>query len=388
MSGRAPQRVVLAIPVLLAGGTERQTLALATVLRKAGREVLVCCYHEAEPAVVAAFEAAGARVVSLGLPRALGLPAVFLELRRRFRELRPEVVHVQYLAPGFTAVLAARAAGVRTVFATVHQPARAYGLRERLLARAAARLCTRFFAVSLAVERSWFGGAALLDPEAPRAGRRHLTLYNAVDAEAVAAAADGADRAALRRGLGIAAQAPVIGYLGRVRAEKGLDVLVRALREVARCFPAVRLLVVGDGPGAREARQAAAEAGVEDRVVWAGMRERSEAWRLLAAVDVVAVPSRFEGFGLAAAEAQAAGRPGVASDVDGLREVVAGGESGLLVPPADAGALAAALAGVLRDPVGAAAMGRRGRELARSRFAPSTYARGILSEYGAGGGRC
>lgn len=372
---------ILATPVLLAGGTETQTLTLASVLLAAGWKVAVCCYHESDPAVVSAFESAGARVILLGLSRRLGLIGIALKLRGSFRALHPDVVHVQYLAPGFTAVLAARAAGVRIVFATVHQPGNVYGPRERWLLRLSSRLCTAFFAVSAAVERSWFGDAALFDPDLPHSGRRHGTIYNAVDAPGISDAGRGVDPAALRRSVDIAAAAPVLGFVGRLRREKGLDVLIRALPAVVVSFPDVRLLVVGEGPDSGALHELARSKGVLDRVVWMGMCGKLETWQLLTAMDVAVIPSRFEGFGLAAAEAQAAGLPVVAADVDGLREVIADGQTGLLVPPGNPSALAEALVRLLGAPGMAEQMGRQGRRRVRQLFAVERFARATLAFY-------
>ena len=377
----ARPKALLATPVLLAGGTEAQTLTLATVLAAAGWDVAVCCYHESDPAVVDAFENEGAQVVLLGLSRRLSLIRVAEKLRTAFRALHPDVVHVQYLAPGFTAVLAARLAGVRSVFATVHQPGSAYGRRERLLVRCASQLCTRFFSVSLAVERSWFGDAGLFDPDHPQTRRHHGTIYNAVAVAEIIESARDVDRAALRGGMGITADAPVVGFVGRLRREKGLDVLIRALPAVVVSFPGTRLLVVGNGPEAGALRDLARSAGVDERVVWMGMRDKLETRRLFAAMDLAVVPSRFEGFGLAAAEAQAAGLPVVAADVDGLREVIDDGETGLLVPPEDPGAFAKAIVRLLGDPGAARELGRQGRIRVGRLFPVERFARTTLTFY-------
>jgi len=96
---------------------------------------------------------------------------------------------------------------------------------------------------------------------------------------------------------------------------------------------------------------------------------------------VVAVPSHFEGFGLVAAEAMAAGRPVVASAVDGLAEVVEDGVTGLLVPPGDSAALAAALIDLLQHPAKAVEMGRRGKARVRELFSVERYRESILAAY-------
>jgi glycosyltransferase involved in cell wall biosynthesis len=380
MTAAALPRVTLALPTLLTGGTEAQTLTLAAVLLEAGWDVTVCCYHESDQGVVAAFERAGTRVALLGLTRKLGLTGIAGELRNAFRALRPDVVHVQYLAPGFTAVLAARAAGVQTVFATVHQPGSAYGFRERLLLRGAARMCTAFFAVSLAVERSWFRSAAIFDPLVADT-RRHFTMYNAVAAKSIMEASRGGERAALRRSLGVEHAAAVVGYVGRLRREKGLDVLIRALPAVVQCHPAVRLLVVGAGPDAGALRELSVREGIAGHMVWSGMRSQLEAWRLFGMMDVVAVPSRFEGFGLVAAEAQAAGLPVVASGVGGLREVVCDGETGILVPPGEPAALAKGIETLLADPPRARRLGIAGQRHVAEAYSPERFAASVQAVY-------
>ena len=129
--------------------------------------------------------------------------------------------------------------------------------------------------------------------------------------------------------------------VGRRVPQKGHDVLLRALP------PGVRLRVVGEGPHAPET------AGVS----WLGTRH--DLPQLYAAADAVVMPSRWEGFGLVALEAMAAGAPLIASDVPGLRDVV--GDAGILVPPGDVPELAAAIQRVLGDTALRADLSRRGR---------------------------
>jgi glycosyltransferase involved in cell wall biosynthesis len=150
---------------------------------------------------------------------------------------------------------------------------------------------------------------------------------------------------------------------------------------VCESFPAARLVVVGDGPEAGALRGVAVDAGVSECVVWVGRRSQQEAWRLLPAMDAVAVPSRCEGFGLAAAEAQAAGLPVVASDVDGLPEVVRDGEGGILVGAESPSLLAGALCSLLGDRDRALHMGRAGQRHVAQSFSRERFSASIAAAY-------
>jgi len=324
-------------------------------------------------------EEAGARVDLLQDFRANGLISLFRRLTEYCKERRPDIAHVQYVAPGFIPVLAARVAGVRTIFATVHQPGRTYGWKARLYLKFAASLCTTFFCISRAVEESWFGDSSLFDPIKART-RRHWTIYNAVDVEKIAAIAAITDVPDLYNQLGLG-PGPVIGCVGRLRHEKGQTLLLEAMAEVVKAFPMAQLLVVGDGPDADTLKRHAAQTGLQNHVIWYGMTDADRVFQIYSLMDVVAVPSLFEGFGLVAAEAMAAGCAVVASAVDGLTEVVEDGVTGLLVPPGDSSALAAALFDLLQHPAKAIEMGRQGKERVRKLFSIERYRESILAAY-------
>ena len=149
----------------------------------------------------------------------------------------------------------------------------------------------------------------------------------------------------LRRTLGLPATGPVVGYVGRLERGKGPDVLLAAAELLALKVPSVTLLVVGDGPLRLPLAARAASAGV--RAVFTG--QRGDIPALLRLCDSVAVPSRQEAFGRIIIEAMAARVPVVASAVGGIPEVCADRFTGLLVPPEDPDALAAALAATLTD---------------------------------------
>jgi glycosyltransferase involved in cell wall biosynthesis/polysaccharide pyruvyl transferase WcaK-like protein len=155
-----------------------------------------------------------------------------------------------------------------------------------------------------------------------------------------------------------------IVFLGRVEiAQKGLDALLDAFAAVASTTDA-DLLIVGDGPDVAEVRALARRLGIDGRVRFLGRVDGRAKFDLLASARVVAMPSRYETFGMVAAEAMATATPVVAFDIPCLREVLPP-DCGRLVPAGDVPAFGAALAGLLQDPQLCAHMGTAGRSAAR-----------------------
>jgi D-inositol-3-phosphate glycosyltransferase len=169
-----------------------------------------------------------------------------------------------------------------------------------------------------------------------------------------------------RAQLGVTQDAVVILFVGRIQPLKAPDVLITAVAELARRDPsrreALRLIIIGSPSGpdsewSTTLRPLAAELGVEDMVEFRPHSPRAELFRWYCVADVVGVPSHTESFGLVSLEAQACGRPVVATDVGGLRHTVIDRATGLLVAGHDPGPWADALARVLDDPATRAHMG-------------------------------
>ncbi|HET9863202.1 MAG TPA: glycosyltransferase [Steroidobacteraceae bacterium] len=179
------------------------------------------------------------------------------------------------------------------------------------------------------------------------------------------------DQAAARRTLGLDA-GPLVVCVSRLSHEKGVDVLVDAASRLGATLPAARFVVVGEGPErpALEARIAAAALG--DRFRLAGSVPHATVATWMTAADVIAMPSRREGHPNAAMEALACGRPLVASQCGALTELVTASR-GLAVPPADAAALATAMAAALTRTWDHAAIAASMREESWSRAAASYY---------------
>jgi glycogen synthase len=138
---------------------------------------------------------------------------------------------------------------------------------------------------------------------------------------------------------------PTFVFAGRLTPQKNLPLAVSALSRVA----GASLVIVGDGPSRAELVRAIDEAGVRDRVTLTGALPRSEAIECMRAADASILPSDWENFPHAAVEALAAETPVIATAVGGVPEIVQSGVNGILVPPRDPDALAAAMARVSED---------------------------------------
>lgn len=379
--------VVIGLPVLLVGGTERQTLTITRILCGGGYPVTVLCYYEYDERVVASFMGAGAQVKLLKLHRDPYHPASMLQLItllkklvEGFRLLNPSIVHVQYVAPGFIPIIAAKIAGVKVIFASIHYPRFTATRLESFFVRWSSRLCTLFLCNSRATEQSWFGSSINFDASAGVRARKHCTLYNGIDIKHIQHQLQTVDVAAMKSTLKIRSEI-VLGVVARLHPGKGHRFLFDALRRVVDENTNVILLVIGDGREREELHQYAEVLGIDRHLRWCGAVMYEEALRYYAVIDLLIVPSQYEGFGLTAAEAMAAGLPVIASNVDGLREVVEDGVSGILVPFGDVEKMTSSLLAVIFDAVKAKEMGRKGRERVEDLFSLTRFQKAISTAY-------
>jgi glycosyltransferase involved in cell wall biosynthesis len=348
-------RLLFVCPDMHRGGAERQWATLVPALARRGAEVrLVCLYdegplfHEVRSAGVAA-ECLGLR--GPGDPR--GLVRVLAEARAR-----PGAVVTRTVTPQLAGQAIARRAGAAHVF-NEHTPLTPAGEllamspRQRLATRAVAPRVDRVIAVS---ERQ---AAPLV-----RLGYRReriVTVPNGVFAADVGA---GIDRAAVRSALGLDEREFAVLCLANLRPEKGVDAFAEAVATArADGVRELRGLIAGDGPErGRLERKVNGLEGVEL------LGSRGDVPELIAACDAVALLSEAEALPMSLLEAMALARPVVTSDVGGASEAVADGDTGLVVPPGDTAAAAAALARLAGDPGRAREMGERGRRRQRERF--------------------
>ncbi len=273
-------------------------------------------------------EAWGWPVEALGEPSGFR-PGLAPRLAWLFRERRIDVVHTHDERPHIYGAFAARLAGVRRLVHTRHH-GMAYRLspRQAGLVRLAARLTDRFVCVSADSARQ-----AVRQGVSPRAVR---VLHNGIDLTRFAP-----PHPTLPHPRGEGREGGPVVTVARLSPEKDIDTLLRAAALAAGEDDAFRLEIAGDGPCMAELRRTAAELGLDGRVTFHGQVRDVPA--LLARAGLFVLSSRTEGVSLTLLEAMAGGLAVVATRVGGNPEVVADGETGLLVPPGDPAALAAAL---------------------------------------------
>jgi glycosyltransferase involved in cell wall biosynthesis len=268
----------------------------------------------------------------LGLAGARRVPALARLLRRE----RPDVFHAHMSSPvackwGLAAAVLARVPAVLgTVQVGGYEPPDRSARRQL---RALARGVDRYLAVSRDIARELV--ERLGWPE-----EKIEVVYNAVDVGRVEVSAP----PGLREQLGGGETRPLVLTPARLDAQKGHDVLFEAIARV----PDAVFVLAGEGPERERLEALAARLGIAGRVRFLGRRD--DVPQLLAACDVFALPSLYEGSSLAVLEAMAAGAPIVSSAIGGTDELIDDGRSGLLVAPGDPEALAQALRRVLGDP--------------------------------------
>lgn len=194
-------------------------------------------------------------------------------------------------------------------------------------------------------------------------------VFNAVDVERYPVTRN---RSLARSRLGFGPTDHVMTMVGTFKRQKGHRYLIDAIGAVGDRFPHLHLLLVGDGEFLEEVREQARHSRIQDRVHFLGTRR--DIAGLLGASDSFVLPSLWEGLPVALVEAMATGLPTVATNVSGTSQVMVDGETGWLVPPGDAPALAAGIIDLLEDPERASRMGAMARKRVEARFSGSAQA--------------
>ncbi|TAK31808.1 MAG: glycosyltransferase [Chloroflexota bacterium] len=208
--------------------------------------------------------------------------------------------------------------------------------------------------------------------------RNVVIIPSLVDTEKFAPLAE-PERTGMRRELGVDEAVFLLAIVARLVPEKGHRVLFQALADVVKEFPRTRLLVVGTGPREEDIKSAVGELGLTEFVTFMG--HRTDVPRIIGASDALVSSSYREGISISLLEAMSIGKPIVATAIGGSVEALEDGRTGLLVPPGDSTAIAAALRRLASDPDSARAMGREARRVAQERYSIPAVTRQVHALY-------
>ncbi|HEY3396086.1 MAG TPA: glycosyltransferase family 4 protein [Armatimonadota bacterium] len=357
-------KVLFLTTSLATGGPTGVVARMAQALHKRGVECQIWGISTPEPGVQIATDVP---VRSLGLPKNAIYSSTTRRLATELAAWAPDLLHIHSYTTHVHGVQAAEQAGIKHVLVSFHD--------FRLGARRA-RHCRR---LRPHVERVIVLNETMRELYLQHCGyapEQLVVLPNAVDTEEFSPRPRDE---ALAAEWGLRPEHWVIGAIGGLNPNKGHRYLVQAFVTVAAALPAARLVLVGDGRDRAALERQVARHHLTDRVIFAGRQLETARW--LSLFNVLAQPSRIESDPLAVHEAMAMGLPIVSTNRGGMPELLAGGDAGLLVPPARPAALAAALLELYADPDQARALGDRARHLAVTKYDIKDYEQRLWELY-------
>ena len=344
-------RIAFCITDLDPGGAERALVQLVTRLDRARWEPAVFCLA-GEGSLAGQLRVTGVPVVCLGARHWPYLGSV-ARLVRELRRFQPAILQTFLFHANLAGRLAARMAGIGAVISGI-------------------RVAEKRSRIPLAIDRwtNWLVktnvcvSQAVADfsiSQARLPSKKIVVIPNGVDA-AMFASARPADLSAF----GITPESRVFVSIGRLDPQKGFDDLIKAAALVIPSHPQAHFLIVGEGPERDRLSRLIDEMNMAAHVHLAGWR--ADVAELLAASYALVLPSLWEGMPNVVLEAMASALPVVGTRVEGMSEMVIEGQTGLLVPPRDAHALAAAVETLLANPQSARAMGSLGQKRVAAEF--------------------
>jgi len=335
------------------GGQEIRVYSELVHLRERGYRMLLVCHPESELALRA--ERAGLEVWCLPFRRPID-PRLTRQVHNLLTRERVELVNTHSSVDSWVVSLAARTARVPVV-RTRHL---SVPLKKDPFSRLVYwTLCDRIVTTGEAIRQRFLQELRLN-------AAKVISIPSGVDLRQFSP--EQVDGKRVRHELGLEAATPLVGVVAVLRSWKGHRLFLESVPPILQQVPQARFLIVGDGPQRANIRRWIQEMGLAEAVMMLGHRE--DIPEILAALDVVVSASTAaEGVPQALLQALAMRRPVAATDVGGIPEVIRHEETGLLVPPGDPAALAAAIASLLADPGRGASLGNAGRQLVEKEFA-------------------
>ena len=308
------------------------------------------------------------RVVELG-DKLGGDYRLYFKLAREFRRYRIHIAHTHSWATVMEGIIGARLARVPIIIHGEHGTMKTETKLHIQIQRALWRTADQMLAVSNVLREN-------LQRQFNFPKEKIRVVANGVDLSRFALARQGDD---YKTRLGLPANALVFGAIGRVVPVKAYPTLLQAAKLIFNEMPAAHLVMVGDGPQLETLVQLAEEYQMASRVHFLGARK--DVPEILRAFDVFVLSSESEGMSNTILEAMASARPVVATAVGGNPELVVDGETGLLVPPHDPSAMAAAITKLLRDTEWCRQMGWLGRRRVEEKFSLEVMVQNYANVY-------
>jgi glycosyltransferase involved in cell wall biosynthesis len=301
------------------------------------------------------------QIFSVDMSRQLALKPI-RQIRDIILQNRIDLVHSQGARADFFARIAGKIAESSHILCTVAMPVEGFDvtpLRKRVyrfIDQLSENYVDRFLVVSNALKQSLTLGRGI-------SSERVVRIYNGIEVNEYQPNLKVNN---LRNEWGIAHADPLVGAIGRLVWQKGLEHLIQAAAEILAAVPEAWFLVVGKGPLRPNLETLARELNISDRIIFTGFR--SDIRELLSAIDILVVPSLLEGFPMITLEAMAMAKPIVATQLPGIKEQISDGVEGILVPPNNSKALGVAVLSILQDKKLASTLGGAARSRVESCF--------------------
>ncbi|HUB23916.1 MAG TPA: glycosyltransferase family 4 protein [Tepidisphaeraceae bacterium] len=364
-------RIVHVITRLIVGGAQENTLLSCQAQHEHGHDVTLITGPPLGPegSLMNEARSGGFKIEVIDQMRRAILPVkdwqTYRMLMRRFREIKPDVVHTHSSKAGIIGRRVARAAGVPLIVHTVHGLAftasthRVVNDFYKYLERRAAPLTDRIVCVADAMRNQSLAAGI-------GEAKQYVTIYSGMRTEPFLNSLTVRDE--MRARLGLKSEHVAVGTIARLFDLKGHDDLLELAPELCGRLPNLRFLWVGDGKLRGEFERRMNEMGLRDRFILTGLVPPEKVPELTGAMDLLVHPSRREGLARALPQAALCGKPVIAYDIDGNGEGMINGQTGFLLRPFEKPKLAEAIARLADDASLRAEMGGKGREFAMGRF--------------------
>jgi glycosyltransferase involved in cell wall biosynthesis len=359
------------------GGGERVFSQLINRLSRERYKIMVACLPTG--IFVEKIKGSGALIKPVDMKNRSNFK-IILQLIGLMKEQKIDIVHSQGARADFFARMAAMFAKVSIVISTVPMTVEGFDVSPirkliyKTFSRFSERFVDRFMVVSHAMEKMMIEKHRI-EPQ------KVIKIYNGIETDDFCLADDEIvrRRTGFRNELGLGEGIPVIGVIGRLVWQKGFEYFIEAIPEVLKEFKEAKFLIVGDGPLENKLKVAGKKLKIDDKIIFTGFKR--EIKEVLTAIDIFVIPSLLEGLPMILLESMAMAKPIIATDIEGMQEVLENGITGLLVPPRDPKVLSESIIELLNHRDKAYLIGATARKVVEERFSVDVMVQRVEGVY-------